>query len=602
MSEETQKPQNPTASQTPRRIVRKTPKPSDDLSKKSPSPKNSPKTIVSKTQTPQKSIRKECQSPKNIQKNEDTKIAEPQINEKLKEKELQIDSRTNSSNDDIAKKLTEAISKYVESGTIVSDFTENKKDGKIEGRKSSFKPTTISKSNKNLSFKVKCLAKVDSDRIKQIPSDLSSTQPELKQFTEYSSHYPCKSIPLTQSYNPFVSPPNQVSLNQNNELISKIQFLVAQISFVLNNSKSCNSSGQFEPINMNLTNLNPCNSIGPFITNNSNLHDNIPCNLSGQFNSANSNISINKRQINSRKFKQDNPSNFNNSYSHNSHKYNIVLNLNKFHFNKLQRLITQLRERLVYDKLSLINGIMKTRIWCKSLKSIKTIKMRAHKWILYRVKESSPLVQNNLASAIYPNYPNQTSTADNSCSTIVDSSNSTIDPSKLSTSDWKIKKCLGDGNCLFRALANQIFGKQSYHSKVRMEIAEYMLKNKAHYTNFIDQCNISFEEYINALKSPGTWGDNTEIDAASKLYKKHVLVYNYAKNDKFFRLKKAFIEEANTDSQPIRLLHSENHFDAIAAKVPELMTESQKRCIRNFLQTKTVDSSPTANPNSSSSQ
>ena len=45
---------------------------------------------------------------------------------------------------------------------------------------------------------------------------------------------------------------------------------------------------------------------------------------------------------------------------------------------------------------------------------------------------------------------------------------------------------LGDGNCLFRALSDQLYGTDSYHRKLRQEICDWIENHKARYEPFVD--------------------------------------------------------------------------------------------------------------------
>lgn len=45
---------------------------------------------------------------------------------------------------------------------------------------------------------------------------------------------------------------------------------------------------------------------------------------------------------------------------------------------------------------------------------------------------------------------------------------------------------LGDGNCLFRALSDQLYGTESYHSKLRTEVCNWIEAYKRRYEPFVD--------------------------------------------------------------------------------------------------------------------
>ena len=45
---------------------------------------------------------------------------------------------------------------------------------------------------------------------------------------------------------------------------------------------------------------------------------------------------------------------------------------------------------------------------------------------------------------------------------------------------------LGDGNCLFRALSDQLYGTPSYHLKLRKEICDWIEAHKERYEPFVE--------------------------------------------------------------------------------------------------------------------
>jgi OTU domain-containing protein 3 len=45
---------------------------------------------------------------------------------------------------------------------------------------------------------------------------------------------------------------------------------------------------------------------------------------------------------------------------------------------------------------------------------------------------------------------------------------------------------LGDGNCLFRALSDQLYGSDSYHSKLRQDVCTWISNHQRRYEPFVD--------------------------------------------------------------------------------------------------------------------
>jgi len=85
-----------------------------------------------------------------------------------------------------------------------------------------------------------------------------------------------------------------------------------------------------------------------------------------------------------------------------------------------------------------------------------------------------------------------------------------------------------DGNCLFRALSDQLYGDYgNRHEEIRSDICEYMEENKEDFKVFLvlddDSCEEGddgkdFESYIQKMREDGEWGGNLELVAAARLY------------------------------------------------------------------------------------
>ncbi|CAE7145612.1 unnamed protein product [Rhizoctonia solani] len=75
---------------------------------------------------------------------------------------------------------------------------------------------------------------------------------------------------------------------------------------------------------------------------------------------------------------------------------------------------------------------------------------------------------------------------------------------------------LGDGNCLFRALSDQIYGTPNEHLVLRKEICAFMASHKERFEAFVDD-DRSWEQHISAMKNNGTYGGHLELTAFAQL-------------------------------------------------------------------------------------
>ena len=93
-----------------------------------------------------------------------------------------------------------------------------------------------------------------------------------------------------------------------------------------------------------------------------------------------------------------------------------------------------------------------------------------------------------------------------------------------------------DGNCLFRAISDQLYSHDRDHEKLRKEITDYMVENRQHYTNFIHE---DFDWYIANMKTNKTYATNVEIQGNIQ----KILFFNL--NILFYFIYKAFAEKEN---------------------------------------------------------
>ncbi|KAI4106781.1 MAG: hypothetical protein L6R37_001983 [Teloschistes peruensis] len=117
-------------------------------------------------------------------------------------------------------------------------------------------------------------------------------------------------------------------------------------------------------------------------------------------------------------------------------------------------------------------------------------------------------------------------------------------------------KTAGNGNCLFHALSDQLYGDQSRHQEIRAAVIRSMRANSDYYKHFIEvhpgggtrrnpkrkntgafsskqiapeataaEKDAVFEGHLARMARGGTYGDNMEITAFSKAYNAEVIIY-----------------------------------------------------------------------------
>uniref|UniRef100_A0A672HYH2 ubiquitinyl hydrolase 1 n=1 Tax=Salarias fasciatus TaxID=181472 RepID=A0A672HYH2_SALFA len=88
-----------------------------------------------------------------------------------------------------------------------------------------------------------------------------------------------------------------------------------------------------------------------------------------------------------------------------------------------------------------------------------------------------------------------------------------------------IKKMKEDGACLFRAVADQVYGDQDMHEVVRKHCMDYLMKNADYFSNYVTE---DFTTYINRKRKNNCHGNHIEMQAMAEMYNRPVEVYQYS--------------------------------------------------------------------------
>ena len=99
-----------------------------------------------------------------------------------------------------------------------------------------------------------------------------------------------------------------------------------------------------------------------------------------------------------------------------------------------------------------------------------------------------------------------------------------IESEKLENIGYYIIVVRGDGNCLFRSVAEQLEGNEEYYQKYREKCVDYMINNKEDFVPFLED-SISIDEYIEKISKEGEWGGNLEIYALSMALEVNFCIY-----------------------------------------------------------------------------
>lgn len=122
----------------------------------------------------------------------------------------------------------------------------------------------------------------------------------------------------------------------------------------------------------------------------------------------------------------------------------------------------------------------------------------------------------------------------------------------------KIVEMAGDGNCLFRAVALQVYGDNDMHFDVRARVCDFMEGDKQ-LASFLDE---PLQDYVARKRKDGVHGNNPEIQAVSELFNRPVEVFTPDSGGELPL--NIFQKEYATPDEPIRLsYHDGNHYNAV---------------------------------------
>ena len=91
---------------------------------------------------------------------------------------------------------------------------------------------------------------------------------------------------------------------------------------------------------------------------------------------------------------------------------------------------------------------------------------------------------------------------------------------------YYIREVKGDGNCLFRSVAEQMEENENKYQEYREKCVEYMIEKKEEFVPFLEE-DQTLDEYIEKISKDGEWGGNLEIYALSMALKVNFHIYIY---------------------------------------------------------------------------
>ncbi|KAM5146825.1 OTU domain-containing protein 5 isoform 2-T2 [Mantella aurantiaca] len=143
----------------------------------------------------------------------------------------------------------------------------------------------------------------------------------------------------------------------------------------------------------------------------------------------------------------------------------------------------------------------------------------------------------------------------------------TIDPDTAEQEHWFakalqekkgfiIKQMKEDGACLFRAVADQVYGDQDMHEVVRKHCMDYLMKNADYFSSYVTE---DFTTYINRKRKNNCHGNHIEMQAMAEMYNRPVEVYQYGTEPI-----NTFHGIQQNEDEPIRVSYHRNiHYNSV---------------------------------------
>ncbi|XP_063490512.1 OTU domain-containing protein 5 isoform X2 [Symphalangus syndactylus] len=124
-----------------------------------------------------------------------------------------------------------------------------------------------------------------------------------------------------------------------------------------------------------------------------------------------------------------------------------------------------------------------------------------------------------------------------------------------------IKQMKEDGACLFRAVADQVYGDQDMHEVVRKHCMDYLMKNADYFSNYVTE---DFTTYINRKRKNNCHGNHIEMQAMAEMYNRPVEVYQYSTGTSAVEPINTFHGIHQNEDEPIRVSYHRNiHYNSV---------------------------------------
>ena len=164
---------------------------------------------------------------------------------------------------------------------------------------------------------------------------------------------------------------------------------------------------------------------------------------------------------------------------------------------------------------------------------------------------------------------------------------------QLQNKGLRIVTMRGDGNCLFRAVAHQIWGDPELHAMVRTMVCDFMLANRGDFAEVLGALvpgPNGFERYVSNMRRPcfqgsGEWGGDPEIRVMEEIFDRPFELWDVergADGPANIHLEGSLPEDHRVASIRVSY-HGKNHYNSVQPTSGQFpLGELNSMNIRNF--------------------
>ena len=143
----------------------------------------------------------------------------------------------------------------------------------------------------------------------------------------------------------------------------------------------------------------------------------------------------------------------------------------------------------------------------------------------------------------------------------------------LQSKNYSIYKMRGDGNCLFRAVAHQIYGDPERHAELRRMVCDHMGRHPEQFAEVLGALYPGgFQGYLNAMRRPcyqgsGEWGGDPEIRVMEELIDRPFELWDVShgpEEPSSIHLEGSLPDNMLDNVEPVRIsYHGKNHYNSV---------------------------------------